>query len=183
VKVYLLRLNKIRRVNILIKGEFQLRKFISFLVVLLIALVMVACDAGGDPAEREKEESGSGEDGNEEAYEEETLDTFEDLLAHFEDSGLELGEVEANDKSTAEAVGADSGVKLTINGIEAQLFHFEDQESKEFQQAVDSNTITIEYDNQDIDLQFHANEGFAALDTDYHVDGEEIAAALDSYKE
>lgn len=144
---------------------------------------MVACDAGGDPAQRDKEESGVDENGNDEAYEEETLETFEDLLAHFEDSGLELGEVEVNDKSTAEAVGADSGVKLTINGIEAQLYHFEDQESEQYQQAVDSNEITIEFDNQDIELQFHANGGFAALDTDYHVDGEEIVAALDSYQE
>lgn len=159
-----------------------MKKIFSLLIVLLIALVTVACDAGGDPAEREKENSSSEVGETDEAYEEETLETFEELLGHFEDNGLELGEVEANDKATAEVVGADSGVKLTINGIEAQLYHFEDQDSKEYQQAVDSNTITITYENQDVDLQFHANEGFAALDTEYHVDGEEIVAALDSYK-
>ncbi len=86
-------------------------------------------------------------------------------------------------KATAEAVGANSGVVLNINGIEAQLYHFDDQEVEEYQQASEDGIITIQVDHEEFDLQIHVNEGFGALDTEYHVDGGEIEAAVDSYEE
>lgn len=157
----------------------MMRKFLSFLIVLLIAVFMVACDAGGDPAERENDDASSEED---DAYEEETLEIFDGLLTHFEDSGLEIDEVEVKDKEVAESIKATNGVVLNINGIEAQLFYFDDQETEEYQQASKDGEITIQVDHEEFDLQVYVHEGFGALDTEYHVDGKDIEAALDSFE-
>jgi len=185
-----------------------MKKVLSLLLVLILAAFITACgdtdkedngndnnenaeqansntEANNDEQDNNTEENNNDAQGNEDAETavdaEESIAAFEDLLSHFEEEGLDVGEAEAGDPEGAEIINAAYVIIVPIEGIDVQMYYFEDQESDEYQEALDNNTITIDFEGQDAELSIFVHDGYGIFDYEYHVAGDEMVEYLEAF--
>src|SRR5699024_8595645 len=160
-----------------------MRKVLSLLLVLVLAVLITAC---GDNEDRNNnnnenvEQNNNGTEGNndqnnennnednianddgetsESHSDEEHVAAFEDLLSFYEENGLDVGEPIAGDPEGAKIINADYVIIVPVDDIDVQMYYFEDQDSDEYQQALDENKITIDFEGEDIDLEIFVHDG------------------------
>lgn len=184
-----------------------MRKVLSLLVVLVLAVLITAC---GDNEDRNNnnnenvEQNNNGTEGNnnddqnnennnednianddgetpESHSDEEHVAVFEDLLSFYEENGLDVGEPIAGDPEGAKIINADYVIIVPVDDIDVQMYYFEDQDSDEYQQALDENKITIDFEGEDIDLEIFVHDGYGIFEYEYHVAGDQMVEKLEEF--
>lgn len=186
-----------------------MRKGFSLLLVLILAAFITACgdqdkeNNGNDNNANTEQENNNAEENNNDEQDnnaeennndaqdnqndeaagdaEDSIAAFEDLLSHYEAEGLDVGEPEAGDPEGAEIIHANHVITVKIEGIDVQMYYFEDQDSDEYQEALENNTITIDFEGQEAELSIYVHDGYGILDYEYHVAKDEMVDYLEEF--
>ncbi|TQS74773.1 hypothetical protein DX933_08300 [Ornithinibacillus gellani] len=175
-----------------------MRKLFSLCAVIMLAFIIGACgdtgnDAGDskDSADKEKDaqneasENASKEDDqaaeNEDAGD--VLEGFEDFFIYLEAMELEVDTDAAKlqDAAVTESVGAEKGVLIPIEGIEAQFYLFNTEDNEMYDEAAEKGTITIDVGGEEFPIPYFVHDGIGFANPDDHYKGKEIVGYLEQF--
>ena len=180
-----------------------MRKLFSLLVVLMLTVVIAACgdtnnenqevednqnnqqneEQGNEQNDGNANESNEGEQVAENGDEGNALEGFEDFFNHLEAEGLEVDTdaAEAQAAGVTDSVGADKGILIPIDGIEAQFYLFDTEDNEQYEEAENEGTITIDVGGEEFAIPYFVHDGIGFANPDDHYKGEEIVEYLEQF--
>lgn len=152
-------------------------------VIFTVMLVMIlgACSDDGNDSNKndnvnessentQQENTNNAPNNNEDTVSEDPLD---DVVAHFENDGFEIGE---KTEKVAEMVGATDGFGIALDGTDIELYLYDD-DSEDLEEIKENN----EYDMDGFVFPALANGNIVIINYDEHPDEDDVVDAFNGY--